>query len=1294
MGTSLRRILRSLLLLAALLGAGGLALGLAGALAQDRQQPAQAPAADRDQGFIARQLESLVPGLRVEGLEGTLRAAPTARAITLSDSQGVWLTLRDVRLNLAPTALLRGTLLLQALEAEFARVDRLPVADPAAPPPPQDRPAEAPTGVLPALPSLPVDVTLDRIAVGRLEIDQSVIGQAAAFSLEGQGRLESGRLAANLALRRLDREGSARIDLALAPADDLLSAEVRLEEPAGGIGPTLLGLPQYPLALDLTLNGPAAGAALSLQASAGPEVSLAAEGTVRAAPGGAFGADLAGTLRAAPLLPPEIAPVAFPARFSVAVEKPETGPLRIGRLALAAPPGEASLSGTVDLQTEAADLTLSLALEEAARLGTLLPAGIAWEALAAEARVTGTLSAPEIAFEASPRGFATGVPQADAILGSSPAIAGTASLPGPRVDVTLTGAEGRLAIAGSLDETLDVTVRLDLPRLAVLGAGSEGALEVVARAEGPRSDPTLALTARSGRIGAAGRTLEGLTLDARVEQPLSAPRAEIGLDARLDGEPVTLALRAQPEGVGADGRPARVRLDAARLRVGPATLLAEGVLALEALVFDGRASLAAPDLAPLGRLAGLEGLAGRLSAEARLEPRNATQGFAVTLEAPRIAYAGQAAQVRLSAEGTPAAFAWSTDVDAEQGALAARGRLARLDPGGWRVELAALRLAAMQPTVTLAAPAQVVLGPDGGIALGNGGLTLALPEGGRIRAAGRWGPERADLTLALSAISAALAAPFLPEVAPEGVISGQVRVTGPVGQPEIRAQLRGERLAAGAPWAAGLPPLGVTVEATGQLDGPIRAQARVEAGPAGQITATASLPRGLGAAAPLQAAVDGTLALRPLAEPFLAAGADRVEGQLQLALRAGGTLGQPVLGGRATLAGGSYRNPVLGVRISDIAGSITGQGTRLVVERLAGRTAGGGTIALQGAVDLGAPGLPTDLQLIARNARPAVSDLVTATFDADLDLEGPVFGQGAALTGEVRIQRAEIRIPNSLPASVPVLENVRVRGAPPPGAILPKGAEAPAEPGAAAPGLPPIRLDVAVTAPGRIFVRGRGADVELGGDVRVRGTLAEPVPQGGLTLRRGVLSVLARRLAFDRGSIDFDAGTLVPQLNLTAQSQAGETSITIAIQGPVTAPEVTFSSSPELPQDEVLARLLFDRPTSRLSPFEIAQIAEALAQLTGIGGGGAALDRVRGALGLDRLGIAGGGGEGAQGSGVAVEAGRYVAPGVYLGVRQGVQGGQTGVGVEVELTPRLRLEGQTATGPAGDRLGVTYEREY
>jgi translocation and assembly module TamB len=695
-------------------------------------------------------------------------------------------------------------------------------------------------------------------------------------------------------------------------------------------------------------------------------------------------------------------------------------------------------------------------------------------------------------------------------------------------------------------------------------------------------------------------------------------------------------------------------------------------------------------LAPLAQLAGLAGLEGRLQAQGRFAPRDGVQGFDLRLDAPRLAYAGTAGRVAATVEGTPQALVWSVQADAEQGAVSASGRLLAVEQG-WQLNLAALRAEALEQAIRLAAPAQIVLGADGGIRLASP-LSLAAPGGGRIRLSGRWGPERADLTGTLSSLSAALAGPFLPDLAPAGSLSGTVRVTGPVAQPVVEATLRGSGLRPGASWSQGLPALGLRAEARWAA-GAARLRAEIEAGRAGRVTLAATLPQGFGAGAPLQARLDGNLALQPLAGPFLAAGADRVTGQLQLALRADGTLAEPRLGGRATWSGGEYRNPVYGVRISDIAGSIVGEGTRLVVQRLQGRTAGGGSIALQGGVDLGATGLPADLRLTARNARPAVSDLITTTFDANLSLEGPLLAD-AVLAGQVRIQRAEIQIPRSISASVPVLDGVQVRGTPPPGAILPPAAQ-PAEASLPTPqGLPPIRLNVAISAPGRIFVRGRGVDAELGGDLRIGRTLTDPLPQGGFELRRGTLQVLARRLTFDRGSIDFAGGTLTPRLDLVARSEAGGTSITIAVQGTPAAPEITFSSSPELPQDEILARLLFDRSTDRLSPFEIQQIAEAIAQLTGVGGGSRALDRVRGALGLDRLGIAGDGDVEGTGAGPTAEAGRYVAPGVYLGLRQGAQSGQTGVGVEVEITPRLKLEGETATGPAGDRLGLTYEFEY
>lgn len=1229
--------------------------------------------------FLARQAEGFVPGLRIEGLRGPLPGHLGFARLAYADAQGEWVVLEDGRIDLDLKALLSRTLRVERIEAARVALARLPAGGEAAPAEPQP-PSET---VLPRLPQLPVAVQLDRIAIERIELAEPVLGQAAAFALDGEARLAAGDLTARLDLKRHDAPLTAALTLALTAGADRLAARLTLDEAPGGliagfIPPPEGGWGDAPLHLALNLDGPASGAALDLQASLGPEVTLGSTGTIRATPDGRYGANLQGEARAGPLLPEAIRPLAVPLGFSLDADLPPDQRLALRKLELTLPAGRLAAAGTVDLGSEALDLRLDLALAGSVRFGSLLPDGIAWQSLAAEAHVTGTMAKPAIALTATPEALATGVAQADAVLGPAPRLALNATLPGPAFDATLDAANGRLAARGNLAEPIAIDATLSLPRLEVLGAGSEGALEATVRATGKLADPDLTITAHSGRIAAAGRVLEGLALDAQVATPASAPRGTARLRATLDGLPVALDFRGRPDGQA-------VEIEAAEARLGPAQLTATGRLDPAAQLFTGTARLEATDLAPLGRLAGLAGLAGRLALDATLEPRDGVQGFDLKLDAPRLAYAGQQGNLAATVAGTPAALDWTVRGKATQGELSGRGRLAAAE-GAYRLDLAALQAETQGETIRLAGPARITYGADGGIEVAN--LALAIGNGGRVQAAGRWGPERADLGLTIAALPLSLAERFAPDLKPQGMITGEVRATGPTAKPEIRARLNGTGLGLGADWARGLPPVTLRAEAS-MAGNAAEARAAIAAGPAGTATATARLPRGFGTDDPLAASLDGTLNLAPLAGPFLASGADRVAGRLALALRAEGSLDSPRLGGRATLTGGSYRNPTTGVRLSEIGGIITGEGTRLVIERLEGKTLGNGTIGIRGSIDAGAPGLPADLVITARNARPVASDLGTATIGADITVKGPITG-GGAVAGEVRIEQAELRVPEKLPANVPTLANVRQRGPLPPG-VLPPEPPPPAKAGAPASAAPPMSLAVRVTAR-RVFIRGRGLEVEMAGAIDIGGTVAAPVPSGSLELVRGTLSVLTRTLTFKRGTISFNAGNFIPQLDMAAEATTGTTTITIAVTGPANAPRIAFTSIPELPQDEVLARLLFDRSTSSLSPFEIAQIAAAVAQLTGLGGsGGGPLDKVRNALGLDRLGVSG-----AQGNtaGATVEAGRYVAPGVFLGVRQGTNGGQTGVGVQVEITPRIKIEGQTATGPAGDRLGLSYELEY
>ena len=169
-------------------------------------------------------------------------------------------------------------------------------------------------------------------------------------------------------------------------------------------------------------------------------------------------------------------------------------------------------------------------------------------------------------------------------------------------------------------------------------------------------------------------------------------------------------------------------------------------------------------------------------------------------------------------------------------------------------------------------------------------------------------------------------------------------------------------------------------------------------------------------------------------------------------------------------------------------------------------------------------------------------------------------------------------------------------------------------------------------------------------------------------------------------------------MNLVSTTSRASIAVTLTVSGTPTAPKITLTSVPELPQDEILAQLLFSRSVGALSPFEVAQIAAALASLSGVGPGiENPLSRVRQALGLDRLSV----GTTASG-GAALEAGRFVAPGVYVGTKQGISGGSQAT-VRIDIGKGLTLQGTagiggSATGSGGESngsgVGVGYEFEY
>ncbi len=284
--------------------------------------------------------------------------------------------------------------------------------------------------------------------------------------------------------------------------------------------------------------------------------------------------------------------------------------------------------------------------------------------------------------------------------------------------------------------------------------------------------------------------------------------------------------------------------------------------------------------------------------------------------------------------------------------------------------------------------------------------------------------------------------------------------------------------------------------------------------------------------------------------------------------------------------------------------------------RLNGTLSSGGALSASGTVGIdAAKGFPANLAVKIADARYTDGRIVTANLSGDVALKGQLTQQ-PLLSGTINLAKTVITIPERLPGSLTTL-GVKHKNAP---AAVREQEEAIRPAAAGSGGGSGLNLDLTVNAPQQIFVRGRGLDAELGGSIRLTGPLASPRAIGQFTLRRGRLAILGKRLAFTRGTLGF-SGSLIPTLDLAAESTASGATVTINVTGLATNPKFNFSSSPSLPQDEVLARLVFGRSMSNLSPLQIAQLADAAAQLAGGGGSTSLLETLRGKVGVDDLDV-------------------------------------------------------------------------
>jgi translocation and assembly module TamB len=866
-------------------------------------------------------------------------------------------------------------------------------------------------------------------------------------------------------------------------------------------------------------------------------------------------------------------------------------------------------------------------------------------------------------------------------------------------DFIARGAHGTAKLNGDFShDKANLDAQIDVPQASVLDPRVSGHTQVVAVLTGTSGDLGATLKATLGEGRLLDRKTTGLVLDATVRHITGLLDAKAGLSGDVDGHELQGSVHVAKT---ADGGWAadNIALSFASVRLAGALTVSPDSLAAGELSFSA-ANL--DDLSPLV----LTKMSGALQATVSASAADGKQAVAVMASSDRMAFGSnqiEGVKVDLQIGDLWGARAISGDarlIRAEVAGqsisdvkltAAGKGDSSELDLGGTarglavkahglltggspiRFDLTHFTAQGAGRTIALAGPATLTYGKDG-LAIQDFVLRL---DSGRLAISGRAGATL-DLHAAIVALPVAALDLVSPGIGASGTLDGDATIRGTPADPQGDWRMRLRQLTLPQTRGNGAPPVDMT--GSGRLAG-LRTSVDLtaNAGNRASLRVMGSVP--LSSDGLLDLKIDGKLDAG-LANSALSPTGRSLTGAITIAAQFRGSFAKPQAQGSIRIADGEFRDEESGFKLTGITGAIVADGDKIRIDRLSGATPDDGLISASGEAQLDpSAGFPSTIRVTGKHAQLVANSIVSATADLALTISGKL-AQKPNVDGRISIDSMEVSVPDRFSsASAPIPGTKHVSPTPTAQARLKQLAKANAAKGHA----PPFdaTLNLTISAPNRNFIRGRGIYAEVGGDLHIAGSARDPQVSGGFDLLRGSLALLGKRLVFTQGQVRFH-GDVIPELNFIAETTATDITARIAVTGPASQPSFQISSQPSLPEDEILSRVLFERPSGSLSAFQAIQLANAVAMLSG---NGDAFERLRRTLGVDSLDIS----TNATG-GPTVGATRAINDRISVGVTTGARSQDNGVNVNFDVTRHLRLQlGADASGGSSAGIGTEWE---
>ena len=414
-------------------------------------------------------------------------------------------------------------------------------------------------------------------------------------------------------------------------------------------------------------------------------------------------------------------------------------------------------------------------------------------------------------------------------------------------------------------------------------------------------------------------------------------------------------------------------------------------------------------------------------------------------------------------------------------------------------------------------------------------------------------------------------------------------------------------------------------------------------------------------------------------------------GKLQVDLRVAGTVPQPQVYGTLRLDDGTVQLRATGIRYKDIKAHLVCTGQRVEVVQLHAES-GDGSLDLTGwAESAGLTLRRLDVALQMQQFTFMYTPELEAVVSAVLTLRGSL--EEMLATGTVTVPRARAQLSGKLVGGPEAVQpwQLTVDGVYSSG---PKNVTAEETPsvGHHITSLAFLRANVQVELPQNVWVRGPGTAVELGGAVILTKELDEPFVLGGtVETVRGFASFYSGKFAVEQGRVTFTGSPEInPVLDVTVTREVAGYVVSIHVSGRAKSPQLHLSSTPDLPQADIVTLLVVGKTTDRLTASERSGLSGQAQQIVGNVAAGELEQLLAKPLGLDSVDIQTGEklGDG------RVSIGRYITQDIFLSYERQL-GDKEGnkVGIEYSVNRHLKLKGSSSdTGASA--LDILWRIDY